>query len=121
MFCNECGNEIQGDVKWCPYCGMELKRTAVQDAVKPEEQSPVYAEQTGNKVKKISFWKMLLLSVVTVGIYMIYTLFCMAKDINLLCKGDGKDSPNFFVVILLNFVTGGVYGIYWMYLQQQRL
>lgn len=72
-------------------------------------------------LKILNFWKILLLSIVTCGIYGFYTLHCFAKDMNVLCKGDGKKSPNFIKVFLLSIITCGVYGCYWQYMQGQRL
>lgn len=72
-------------------------------------------------LKILSFWKILLLSILTCGIYELYVLHCFAKDMNVLCKGDGKESPNFIKVFLLSIITCGVYGCYWQYMQGQRL
>ncbi|MCI9127569.1 MAG: DUF4234 domain-containing protein [Eubacterium sp.] len=121
MFCQKCKKEIPEGAKWCPHCGTELKESGGQTEPGINGEQYTTQVQPRRKIQEISFWKVLLLSIVTAGIYMIYTLFCLAKDINTLCEGDGKDSPNYFIVILFSIITCGVYGIYWLYLQQQRL
>lgn len=68
-----------------------------------------------------NFWKYLLLSFVTCGIYGIYVLWGMVKDINEVCGEDGKSSPNYIIVFLLSYVTCGIYGLYWWYVQGERL
>lgn len=64
---------------------------------------------------------MLLLSCITFGIYGIYVWVCYAKDMNILCKGDGKESPGYAKVLLLGIITCGVYSVYWFYMQEKRL
>lgn len=35
------------------------------------------------------------------GIYGIYTFYKLMKDLNKICEGDGKESPNCIIVLLL--------------------
>ena len=72
-------------------------------------------------LQKINFWKVLILSILTCQIYMMYTQWRLIEDINAMCDGDGKDSPSFLGLIFLTFITGGMYGFYWIYTQSQRL
>lgn len=74
-------------------------------------------------VKKRNFWTMLLLSIVTCGLYGLYWWFCFVEDTNRICEGksDEKPSPNYIVVILLSAVTCGIYFFIWMYKQGNRL
>ena len=60
-----------------------------------------------------SFWKLLILSVLTFGIYELWYLHRIAKDVNLMCEGDGKHSPGVLVMFLLSIVTCGIYGMLW--------
>lgn len=66
-------------------------------------------------VKKRSFWKLILLSVVTLGIYGLVFWFKWVKDINKMGEGCSYKSPNYIVVILLSLITCGIYGYVWYY------
>ena len=141
MFCRNCGKEIQKGWVKCPYCGTligneRLAKENVEDSKGIEKninrQSRVSekAQQVVNHSMSIndnsgieyrSFWKYLLLSFVTCGIYGIYFLYGYVKDMNRLCEGDGKESKNYIVVLLLSVITCGIYGIYWWYVQGERL
>jgi hypothetical protein len=72
-------------------------------------------------IKERSLLKLILLSMITCGIYDIIFWWGYVKDINTICEGDGKKSPNYLVVILLNIVTFGIYDLYWNYTQGNRL
>lgn len=63
----------------------------------------------------------LLLSIVTCGIYSYYFLYCLARDINVMCQDDGDFTPGLAAFILLSFVTCGFYGLYWYYKIGNRL
>ena len=63
----------------------------------------------------------LLLSIVTCGIYSYYFLYCLARDINVMCQGDGDSTPGLAAFILLSFVTCGFYALYWYYKIGNRL
>jgi len=68
-----------------------------------------------------NFWTVLLLSLVTCGIYMIYFLYTYVQDLNKVCAGDGEEDMNFIKIILLSAVTCGIYGMYWYYCIGNRL
>ncbi|RGZ01516.1 DUF4234 domain-containing protein [Clostridium sp. AM58-1XD] len=74
-------------------------------------------------MKKRNFWMMLLLTIITCGIYGIYWWYCFVEDMNALCEGrsNEKPSPNYIIVILLSFVTCGIYSLIWMYKQGNRM
>ena len=63
----------------------------------------------------------LLLSIVTCRIYSYYFLYCLARDINVMCQDDGDSTPGLAAFILLSFVTCGFYGLYWYYKIGNRL
>lgn len=63
----------------------------------------------------------LLLSIVTCGIYSYYFLYCLARDINVMCQDDGDFTPGLAAFILLSFVTCGFYALYWYYKIGNRL
>jgi len=68
-----------------------------------------------------NFLTVLLLSLVTGGIYFIYFLYTYIQDVNKVCAGDGQEDMNFITMILLSAVTCGIYGMYWYYCLGNRL
>ncbi len=62
-----------------------------------------------------SLFKYILFGILTFGIYEIWYLHHLVKDINELCREDGKKSPGIFVALLLTLVTCGLYSIFWWY------
>lgn len=63
----------------------------------------------------------ILLTIVTCGIYSYYFLYCMARDMNIMCEGDGENTAGLVMFILLSFVTCGIYAWIWYYKMGNRL
>ena len=63
----------------------------------------------------------LLLTVVTCGIYHLYMIYSLARDVNAACHGDGQTTPGLLQFFLLSLVTCGFYGFYWYYRIGDRL
>ncbi len=61
------------------------------------------------------FWLTLLLSIVTLGFYYWYLIYAFAKETNIACKDDGRNTSGLLVFILLSIITLGIYGIVWTY------
>ena len=72
-------------------------------------------------MKKRSFVKWLVLSVVTLGIYNLYWIHKLAKDVNKICEGDGKKTSGLLQYILLGIVTLGIYDFAWVFMTADRL
>ncbi|NCB93880.1 MAG: DUF4234 domain-containing protein [Clostridia bacterium] len=62
-----------------------------------------------------------LLGFVTCGIYSFYFLYKFIKDLNTVCEGDGKNTPNIFLVMLYTILTCGIYAFYFYYSMGNRL
>ena len=72
-------------------------------------------------VKNRSLVSLILLSIVTLGFYSLYWIHCLAKDVNLICEGDGKKTAGLAKYILLGIVTFGIYSVIWVYMLGDRL
>ena len=63
----------------------------------------------------------ILLGLVTCGIYDLYVLHCMIKDVNITCAGDGKTTSGIFEYIVFGILTCGIYDYYWLYTFANRI
>lgn len=57
----------------------------------------------------------ILLSIVTFGIYDIWYLHHLAKDVNTLCKETGNKTSGVGALILFSILTCGLYGLFWWF------
>lgn len=57
--------------------------------------------------------KLILLSFITCGIYDLWFIHDLAKDVNVMCEGDGKKTAGLLKMMLLTLITCGIYGIFW--------
>lgn len=64
---------------------------------------------------------LILLSLITCGIYGIIFWWSYTKELNTACGNDGEQSPNYIVVLLLSTITFGIYYYYWIYKQGNRI
>lgn len=72
-------------------------------------------------IKHRSLLTLILLSIITCGIYGIIFWYSYSDDMNRICQGDGKDTKNYIIVILLSFITCGIYYWVWLYGVGNRL
>ena len=72
-------------------------------------------------IKKRSLALLIILSIVTLGIYTCYWYYRFAKDINVICEGDGKKTGGLIKIILLSLITLGIYFLTWLYMLGDRL
>ncbi|MDO4632296.1 MAG: DUF4234 domain-containing protein, partial [Eubacteriales bacterium] len=70
-------------------------------------------------------WKYIIFSALTCGIYGLYFMYTLVKDLNTACgykeTDEDKMSPNYIIVVLLTCVTCGIYAYYWWYKQGNRI
>lgn len=121
MFCEKCGKQIEEGVLFCGNCGTKVHRENQNQQEEYNVAEEIVNDNFSRRIDMKSFWKYLLLGLITCGIYSIYYMWHTTKDINEICKGDGKQSRNYIVVILLSLLTLGIYGMYWYYIQGKRL
>lgn len=63
----------------------------------------------------------ILLNIVTCGIYSLFFIHSLAKDVNIVCAGDGRKTQGLLMLILLSIVTCGIYTYIWYYSLGNRL
>ena len=68
-----------------------------------------------------SVFTYILLTIVTCGLYGLYFTYALAKDVNIMCSGDGKHTSGLLALIILTFLTCGIYGIIWWYNVAERI
>jgi len=72
-------------------------------------------------IKKRGLGGLIILSIVTFGIYGLYWIHKLAKDVNAICEGDGKKTGGLLKLWLLSMITFGIYALVWMYMLGDRL
>lgn len=140
MYCKKCGKKLETEDRFCPACGQVVDNVdeeashismeeQKQSQWKPENQTETYSNikqkrgdgENNDQLKKIKFWKFILLNVVTLGIYGIYVGYKFTINVDKLCEGDGRNSSNYPMVSFLWVIIGGFYIPYWIYNQAERM
>ena len=68
-----------------------------------------------------SLISLIILSVITFGIYPLFFWHGYIRDVNTICAGDGKHTRGLFMLILLSVITLGIYALIWNCSVQNRL
>jgi len=68
-----------------------------------------------------SLLKYILFSIITCGIYPLIFIHGIARDVNIVCEGDGKHTGGLLKLILLSIITCGIYTYVWYYSLGNRL
>ncbi len=63
----------------------------------------------------------ILLNIITCGIYSLFFINGIANDVNTFGKDDGKSTKGILGFIILSAVTCGIYGIIWWYSVANRV
>ena len=93
---------------------------------KPAEGAPggpAPASQPGLRRMKENrgLLKFIFIGAITCGVYMLYTLHMLAKDINEMCEGDGENTAGLLKLILFTLITCTVYNYIWHYKLMNRI
>jgi hypothetical protein len=72
-------------------------------------------------IKKRSFIAVILLTTITLGIYGLYFIHKLAKDMNTLCEGDGKKTPGLLFWFFTGLITLGIYNLIWLFMLGDRM
>lgn len=62
-----------------------------------------------------SLIKLILLSIITLGIYALFFWSAYARDMNIVCEGDGKKTRGILARIVFSILTLGIYDFVWLY------
>ena len=68
-----------------------------------------------------SLFKYVLLSIVTCGLYSLFFVHALARDVNVICGADGKSTPGLLKLWLFSILTCGIYAYIWYYNLGNRL
>ena len=131
--CNKCGSEVPENSAFCHGCGerYEGAQPSVPDATASQATPPVYPSQFDTSSQQAeqqilvpleplstnrSLVKLILLSIITLGIYFLIFHYRISRDINSIAsRYDGKKTMNFLWFILIMglpvFVIGVIAGI----------
>jgi hypothetical protein len=58
---------------------------------------------------------------ITGGIYGLWRIYVLARDMNLMCEGDGKKTWGLLAFFFLGLITFGIYDLVWLYTVGDRL
>jgi hypothetical protein len=72
-------------------------------------------------IKKRELIWLIILSMVTFGIYWLYWIYKLAKDVNAICDGDGNETSGLLKYWFFSLITLGIYSLVWLYMLGDRL
>jgi len=72
-------------------------------------------------IKKRGLASYILLSIITSGIYGYWRIHVLARDMNIMCQGDGKKTRGFLAYFFFGILTLGIYNLVWIYMVGDRL
>ncbi len=120
MFCRNCGAEIREGTTFCSKCGTKVGEENGQNTYKaePQQESTIYYGRPAcPRIESRNIGITILLCFVTCGIYGIYWIYCLIRDLKIVV-GEGS---NDLVVEFLLFVFIPFYNLYWLYTRDQKL
>jgi hypothetical protein len=107
-----------------PHCfsGIDKNITGLYDPKKivGEHKRTIYIQEI-NMIKKRGLAGLIIFSIITFGIYGLYWIHSLAKDVNTICEGDGKKTSGLLMYFLLSIITLGIYSLVWLYMLGDRL
>lgn len=113
MYCPKCGKECPDNAKFCDGCGADL--TASNPSAQPNfNPNPNPNTQSfAAPIKNRSIAVCIILSIITCGIYGLYWLACVVKDLN--TASNHPEDMSGGLVVLLSIVTASIYLWFWLY------
>jgi len=92
-----------------------------QPAYQQQYQQPMYQPPAQQLPTDRNVVVVILLSLVTFGIYALIFQSKLIKEINLTAVRDGKKTTGLLAMILLSCITFGIYGIVWTHMFAERV
>ncbi len=68
-----------------------------------------------------SLGKYIILTLITFGIYSLFFWHEYARDMNIICAGDGKNTRGILFRIIISILTLGIYEWIWLYSAGERI
>ena len=142
MICPNCRNPVDDNAIACEYCGARFTgpltagETTVLDASGMQGfESAAYASSQYSRYQapvdnrpaiqlptERAWWKMLLLGLVTFGIYPLVIYSKIITELNIAAsRYDGERTMSYFGMVYLAPVTLGIYPIVWMHTLSNRI
>ncbi len=72
------------------------------------------------KTDRSLFWY-IILNMITLGVYNLYFIYSVSKDINMACYDDDRYTDGVVLYIILCFITFGLYSFVWGCLASNRI
>ena len=115
MICSSCGAQNADGAQNCQFCGTPLTTNQQFNGAQQQNGAgqPVFVAQPAPNIQKKDVVKLIILSIVTCGIYGIIWFVNLTDDTNLLSQEPSPTSGG--TAFLLTLVTCGIYGFYWAY------
>lgn len=122
-FCTNCGNPADDNATSCASCGSAFPTAnATEQTQGPVGQNTNNFNSTPNvglpSIEKKSIVTMILLSIITCGIYGIIWFVNMTDESN---RASGSDAASGGTAILYTILTCGIYSFYWNYKMGQKM
>ncbi len=64
---------------------------------------------------------LIVLSIITFGIYPLFFWHGYARDMNIVCAGDGRKTSGIIVQVVFSIFTLGIYNLIWIYSAGDRI
>lgn len=64
---------------------------------------------------------LVLLSIITFGLYSLFFWHAYARDMNIVCAGDGRKTSGIIAQVVFSILTLGIYNLIWIYSAGDRI
>jgi hypothetical protein len=126
MFCKNCGQQLPENVLFCPNCGAPVsaeEHTSQENntyqgySAQQDYSQPVYTAQPARPaVENRNIATAIILSLITCGIYGIYWLYTIVRDVDIITGNEDETTIQFILCAFVPF-----YSLYWLYTRDKRL
>jgi hypothetical protein len=72
-------------------------------------------------IKQRSYVLTIVFMIITLGIYSLYWIYKLARDVNAICAGDGKKTRGLLLFFIFSLITFGIYSCVWYFMLGDRL